>query len=131
MTINPMDDAAPRPKSTLAQIVTASAATLTALLLVVSAVVGVKLMDQLGRTTGDISLPSAATQWVCLPYATFVLEQHRAGLTPKQIAAVLEVSEFDRRGQGGVTRPEVRIEEPRLDSIEACGLPFEIIAEAS
>lgn len=117
-----------RPKSTVAQIVAAVAAVAVVIFLVIGSYVFVEIVDQSITVT---SVPSAAKQWVCLPYTEYVLEQHRAGLTPEQIQATLVVSELDRGSQPGVTTPTVDIDEPRLDSIDACGLPSEIIAAAA
>jgi len=117
-----------RPKSTIAQIVTAVAAVAVSVFLVIGSYVIVEIVD---RPVTLTSVPSAAKQWVCLPYTEYVLDQHRAGLTPEQIQATLEVSEPDRGSQPGVTAPTVDIDEPRLDSIDACGLPSEIIAAAA
>lgn len=120
-----------RPKSTLAQTVTA---TLTAVLLVVFLVAmatGWALLSAFERTVaGQDDAPSAVTQWLCLPYTDFVLDQNGAGLTPEQIAAVLKVSEYGERGQLGVTTPDAAITEPSIDSPEACGYPFEILDAA-
>lgn len=128
-----------RPKSSRAQIVTAWIAASLAVFLVLSAVVTGLVLSALGNGLDNAlddfeaasSSPSAVTQWLCLPYAEFVLEQHRAGLTPEQITAVLEVSEYKREGvQLGVTPSVPEINEPRLDSSDACGFPFEIISAA-
>lgn len=126
-----------RPKSTQAQIITAWLLTGIAAFLVLSAVVSLYVMSFIGKGVDNAlsefdasDSPSAVSQWLCLPYAEFVLEQHRAGLTTDEIAAVLEVSEYGRNIQGGVTQPKPEFDEPRLDSPEACGLPFEIINAA-
>ncbi|OUS97359.1 hypothetical protein [Rhodococcus sp. NCIMB 12038] len=126
-----------RPKSSRAQIVTAWIAASLAVLLALFAAVTWFILSAFGNSLDNAfddfeesSAPSAVTQWLCLPYTQFVLEQHRAGLTPEQIMAVLEVSEYKRGGQLGVTPSVAEINEPRLDSPEACGLPFEIINAA-
>ena len=126
-----------RPKSTQAQIITAWLAAGIAAFLVLSAVVSLYVVSFIGQGIDNAmsdfdtsDSPSAVSQWLCLPYAEFVLEQHRAGLTTDEIAAVLEVSEYGRNVQGGVTQPKPEFDEPRLDSPEACGLPYEIIDAA-
>lgn len=122
-----------RPKSSIAQTVTAVATATLAVAIVGLIAVGGVILDAVGNDFDnaldeiETSSPSAMTQWLCLPYTQFVLEQHRAGLTPDQITAALEVSEYDRGGQPGVTAPVADIAEPRLDSTDVCGLPFEII----
>lgn len=121
-----------RPKSSIAQSVTAWATGILAVVLLWIAVVAGALLSDVGESLDDLSAtssdaPSAVSQWLCLPYTEFVLNQHRAGLTTEQIAATLEVSEYSRRGQPGVTAPVADIVEPRLDSMDACGLPYEII----
>ncbi|APE12531.1 hypothetical protein BO226_24515 (plasmid) [Rhodococcus sp. 2G] len=120
-----------RPKSTNAQIITAAAALASALILGSAAVWFVKWNAAVAESFTDLSGPSAVTQWVCLPYTEFVLDQHRAGLTPDQITAALEVSEYSRTGQLGVTQPLADINEPRIDSTDACGLPHEIITAST
>lgn len=117
-----------RPKSTIAQIVTAVTAVGIAVFLVAGYFVFAKIWEESFEVTTG---PSAIKQWACLPYTEYVLDQHRAGLTPEQIRATLEVVELDRGSQPGVTTPTVNIDEPRLDSIDACGLPAEIINAAT
>ena len=116
-----------RPKSTVAQIVTAVTTVAVAVLLVA----GYFIFARVWEESFQLTVPSAAKQWACLPYTEYVLDQHRAGLTPEQIQATLVVSELDRGSQPGVTTPTVDIDEPRLDSIDACGLPAEIINAAT
>ena len=114
-----------RPKSSLAQTVTAWATGILALCLIWIMIVLFEVGESLTAVSSDA--PAAVSQWLCLPYTEFVLNQHRAGLTAEQIAATLEVSEYTRSGQPGVTAPVADIVEPRLDSMDACGLPYEII----
>lgn len=120
-----------RPKSSLAQTVTAWATAAVAVALGGLVVAGGALLtaaeNSLNHFSETSTASSAVTQWLCLPYTQFVLEQHRAGLTPEQIAGALEVSEYKRGGQLGVSAPVTDIDGPRLDSTDACGLPFEII----
>jgi len=116
---------ATRPKSTIAQIITAVAAVTGVVLLVLAGVVFAQIAEQ-----SAVTVPSAVKQWACLPYTEYVLDQHRAGLTPEQIRATLDVVELDRGSQPGVTPATVNIDEPRLDSIDTCGLPAEIIDAA-
>lgn len=124
------NDGTRRPKSSISQIATTVLIGLIGLFLLASAAVTIKAIDKIAQDT-SMDTPSAVSQWLCLPYAQFVLDQHRAGLTAEQISAVLEVSEYNRDGQGGVTLPTADITEPRLDSMDACGFPFEIINAAT
>lgn len=122
-----------RPKSSVAQIVTAVMIAIVAAIAVALGgvtVAAIKALDHIGSSS-TASAPSAVRQWLCLPYMDFVLDQHRAGLSSDQIRAVLEVSEYDRGSQPGVTQPVADITAPRLDSMEACGFPFEIIDAAT
>ncbi|PZU04582.1 MAG: hypothetical protein DI630_00205 [Gordonia sp. (in: high G+C Gram-positive bacteria)] len=118
---------AARPTSTHAQTVTACATALVAVVLIATVTFSWFYVSTIDERVSD-DAPSAVTQWLCLPYTDFVLDQHRAGLTSEQIAAALGVSEYGDRGQLGVTTPDPEITAPRLDSTDSCGLPFEILA---
>ncbi|NLU65630.1 hypothetical protein HCA61_25710 [Rhodococcus sp. HNM0563] len=119
------------PKSPIAQIITAISATASTVILLVAAVWFFMWNAAVAESFTELSAPSAVTQWVCLPYTEFVLDQHRAGLTPEQIAAALEVSEYNRDGQPGDSAPVADIHEPRIDSADTCGLPQDIIDAAT
>lgn len=122
-----------RPRSTLAQTATALLTGVLVVVFVGALATGWSLVSGLSSSldrTVAADTPSYVTQWLCLPYTEFVLDQGRAGLTPKQIADVLKVSEYGDRGQLGVMTPEAEITEPSIDSPEACGYPFEILDAA-
>lgn len=118
-----------RPKSTRAQTATAILTSVLLLVVVGALAAGWSLLSSVDRMAAQ-DAPSAVTQWLCLPYTDFVLDQSRAGLTPTQITDALQVSEYRAGGQPGVTAREADITAPRLDSPEACGYPFEIVDAA-
>ena len=127
-----------KPTATLSQKITAGAAVFAAIGAAVAAGVGIYAVQTVHDTADSVfeaarvkEGPSFVKQGLCLPYTEFVLNQHRAGLSPAQISATLDAAIYDRGVQGGVNAPKPKVNEPLINSLDACGLPHEIIEAAT
>ncbi|MEU4345424.1 hypothetical protein AB0H00_29935 [Nocardia sp. NPDC023852] len=115
-----------RPKSTTAQRITALAAVLTLVAVVVATVVSLQYLQRLADWYADRNPhrpPTVAVfQEHCLDYTRYVLDQHRAGMNVEQITATLDraatvADQFHTSGQ-------------RLHDPTACGTPEAILHTA-
>lgn len=99
-------EAVGRPKSSLAQVVTAVAAVLVPVVLVGAALLAVGAA-QSTDTARQVTV--ATVQAYCLDYTEYVLEQYRAGLTVDQIDATLSLA-----AQAGGQAQGLRLDDPQV-----------------
>ncbi|MFD0366325.1 hypothetical protein ACFQZZ_33235 [Nocardia sp. GCM10030253] len=112
-----------RPKSSVAQWLTALAAVVALVVIVAATVLTLDYLHRVAQwydARNPVGPPTVATfQEHCLDYTGFVLDQHRAGLDTGQIQTVLDqaahvADQFDAIGR-------------RLDDPQACGTPAQVL----
>jgi hypothetical protein len=103
-------EAVGRPKSSLAQLVTAATAVVALVVIIVMALLAVGAAQSTNTTR---SVTVASVQAYCLDYTEYVLDQHRAGLTVDQIDATLSLA-----AQAGRS---IHAQGLQLDDPQVCG----------